>query len=51
MEKYVTRDLEFGVWRTIEHVSHKTVRSNAVRRVFSQNSRIIDCKIIYVIFS
>ena len=51
MEKYVTRDLQLGACRTIEHGSHRTARSDAVRRVFSQGGRIVGCKIVYVIFS
>ena len=34
----------------IKHGSHKTARSDAVRRAFSYDDRVIDCKIVYIIF-
>ena len=48
--KWVTRGLQHGAWRIIEHGSHRTARSDAVRRAFSYEGRIVGCKIIYVIF-
>ena len=36
--------------RIIEYESHRAAQSDAVRRAFSYDGRIVDCKIIYVIF-
>ena len=36
--------------RIIEHGSHRSAQSDAVRRAFSYDSRIVGCKIVYVIF-
>ena len=36
--------------RIIEHESHRADRSDAVRRAFSYDSKIVGCKIVYVIF-
>ena len=36
--------------RIIEHGSHRTAQSDAARRAFSYDGRIVGCKIIYVIF-
>ena len=36
--------------RIIEHGSHRAARSDAVRRAFSYDGRIVDCRIVYVIF-
>ena len=36
--------------RIIEHGSHKAARSDAVRRAFSYDGRIVGCRIVYVIF-
>ncbi|XP_056866102.1 receptor homology region, transmembrane domain- and RING domain-containing protein 2-like isoform X2 [Raphanus sativus] len=47
----VPGDLQLGAGRTIEHGSHRTAQSGAVRRVFSQDDRIVGCKIVFVIFS
>ena len=48
--KKVTRDLQYGAERTIGHESNKAIRSGAVRRVFTQDGKIIGCRIVYVIF-
>lgn len=34
----------------IEHGSHRVVRSDAVRRIFSYDGRIVGCKIVSEIF-
>ena len=36
--------------RIIEHGSHMAARSDAVRRTFSYDGRIVGCRIVYVIF-
>ena len=46
----VTRGLQHGAERIIEHGFHRTVRSDAVRRAFLYDGRIVGCKIVYVIF-
>ncbi|WZY89125.1 hypothetical protein YC2023_045860 [Brassica napus] len=46
----ITRSLQHGAWRIIEHGSHRAARSDTVRRVFSSGGRIVGCKIVYVIF-
>lgn len=50
MEKMNYKDLQHGAERTIGHRSHRTFRSSAVRRVFIQGGKIVDCIIVYVIF-
>ena len=45
MEKMVTRGIQHGGERIIEHESHRTARSDAVRRVFSSGGRIVGCRI------
>ena len=50
MEKKVTRTLRHGAWRIIEHGSLRVARSDAVRRAFSYDGRIIGRRIVYVIF-
>ncbi|KAJ4898307.1 hypothetical protein Rs2_25101 [Raphanus sativus] len=47
MEKWITGDLQLGAGRTIEHGSHRTARIGAVRRVFSQDGRIVGCIIVF----
>lgn len=37
--------------RIIEYESHRAAQSDAVRRAFSYDGRIVGCKIIYVIFN
>ncbi|WZZ26749.1 hypothetical protein YC2023_010150 [Brassica napus] len=37
--------------RIIEHGSHKAARSDAVRRAFSYDGRIVGCRIVYPIDS
>ena len=49
MEKKVTRGFQHGAERIIGHRSHRSARSDAVRRVFSYGGRIVGCRIIYVI--
>ena len=34
----------------IEHGFHRAALSDAVRRAFSYNGRIVGCRIVYVIF-
>ena len=46
----VTRDLQHGAWRIIEHGSHRAAKSDAIRRTFSYDGRIFGCRIVYVIF-
>ena len=46
----VTRGLQHGAGRIIEHGSHRAARSDAVRRAFSYDGRIVGCRIVYVIF-
>ena len=36
--------------RIIEHGSHRAARSDAIRRAFSYDGRIVGCRIVYVIF-
>ena len=48
--KRVIRGLQHGEGRIIEDGSHRAARSDAVRRAFSYDGRIIGCKIVYVIF-
>ncbi|WZZ82650.1 hypothetical protein YC2023_103222 [Brassica napus] len=49
-KKKVTRGLQHGAGRIIEHGSHRAVQSDAVRRAFSYDGRVVGCKIVYVIF-
>ena len=50
MEKKITRGLQYDAWRIIEHRFHRTTWSDAVRRAFSYDGRIVGCRIVYVIF-
>ena len=36
--------------RIIEHGSHRAARSDAVKRAFSYDGRIVGCRIVYLIF-
>ena len=49
-KKMVTRGLQHGAWCIIEHGSHRAAWSDAVRRAFSYDGRIVGYKIVYVIF-
>ena len=49
-EKKVTKGLQHGVWRIVEHGSHREAGSDAVRRAFLYDGRFIGFRIIYVIF-
>ncbi|WZZ24577.1 hypothetical protein YC2023_007978 [Brassica napus] len=43
--KKITRGLQYGAGRIIEHGSHRTVQSDTVRRAFSYDGRIVDRRI------
>ena len=49
-KKKVTRGFQHGAGRIIEYRSHRTAQSDAVRRAFSYDSRIVGCRIVYIIF-